>query len=146
MQLFDYVMIFIGLMLFFVVTLVIGFIRYSVKKRNKQQQDFKVTTTYENPETLDEITIGEMEDEKVEDVKEEEKIEEIKDVPQGKEIDEEEQKKAELEKELKKYPRKQRAKLRKLYNDYQNGIILKVGENVDNAQYIAERRKQWENS
>jgi hypothetical protein len=45
----------------------------------------------------------------------------------------------ELNKELKKYPRKNRKKLRELYIQYQKGLILQVGNNIDNKKYLAER-------
>jgi len=44
-----------------------------------------------------------------------------------------------LEVELKKYPRKRRKKLRKLYNQYKRGQVLRPCENIDNKEYISSR-------
>ena len=41
-----------------------------------------------------------------------------------------------LELELKKYPRKKRANLKNLYEQYNRGQILKPGEDIDNKQMI----------
>jgi hypothetical protein len=43
---------------------------------------------------------------------------------------------SELELELKKYPRKKRANLKNLYEQYNRGQILKPGEDIDNKQMI----------
>ena len=42
----------------------------------------------------------------------------------------------ELELELKKFPKKRRAKLINLYDQYNRGQILKPGENIDNKKEI----------
>lgn len=46
---------------------------------------------------------------------------------------------SELELELKKYPRKKRANLKNLYEQYNRGQILKPGEDIDNKQMILEK-------
>jgi len=43
---------------------------------------------------------------------------------------------SEIEIELKKYPKKRRGKLMELYNKYQKGQILKIGEDIDNKEFI----------
>jgi len=48
--------------------------------------------------------------------------------------------KDEIEKLIKRYPRKRRAKMRELYNDYQNGKILQPDKDVDNKQYLMDRK------
>ena len=45
----------------------------------------------------------------------------------------------ELKTELKKYPRKRRKKLEELYQQYQKGLMLQPGKDIDNKQFILER-------
>ena len=47
---------------------------------------------------------------------------------------------SELEVELRKYPKKRRARLKQLYEQYQKGQILQVGKDIDNKEFILSRQ------
>lgn len=48
--------------------------------------------------------------------------------------------KSELDLELKKFPKRQRKHLRDLYSQYEKGMVLQPGKDIDNKEYINKRK------
>jgi hypothetical protein len=47
---------------------------------------------------------------------------------------------SEIEIEISKYPRSRRKKLMDLYTQYNKGLILQPGKDIDNKKYILDKR------
>lgn len=48
----------------------------------------------------------------------------------------------EIEEEIKKYPRKERAKLKLLLEEYNKGKVIQIDKDIDNKEYLKSRGEQ----
>lgn len=138
MSLTDYVALFAGIVLTIILFLVIGFIIYRVRQIKKEAI---VDNVMENVEERRPSIEEEIKDEQTIDERERMKQEiELEDTIAA------QQKIDRLKPLLKKYSRKRRKRLRELYAQYEQGLILQVENGVDNKAYMEEMKSKWANS